>query len=504
MAKTADEIEEAGRAISAANAEKIRAALATLSSLLGDDDGASEPTGTVTEALSVLQLLEAELSSDEKSQAIRAAILEKLGGDRLDPAVYVWIQALYETSVIYEVSKGGGGFDGAELYRCDYTFAEDGTVTLGESTEVEKQTTYVVVNDGDVGESNASDDDAEIVESEIGGDIIPLVERALRSDGTIGVKIIAPGWGSKGYYSEALLRREGPSFFPVGTHMYWDHPKESDQKNHPERSLRDLAAQFTTGAVYEENGSDGPGLYARAKPVSTYAPIIEQIAEGIGTSIRALGRAKEGRVDGRTGKVVESFIPLRAGAPTSVDFVTAAGAGGKVTQLFESARSYTEPMAKTKKGEKPMSGEFDAKVLEEAQRASEAKITELEERLKRADEREMLREAEDIVRRELARAELHDLTRMRLAEGLIRNVPLTESGAVDHDKLTEQIRESVKQEVAYITSLTGGGRIRGMGPGTELGFSEDQVRLAESKLEDGFKRMGLSPEAAKVAAGGRR
>ena len=88
-------------------------------------------------------------------------------------------------------------------------------------------------------------DEGEVLET-LEGDIMDLVERAVADDDTIDVRLISPGWGSSGYYSEELLKRDGAKAWPMGTHMHLDHPSESDQRSRPEGSVRDLAAALAS------------------------------------------------------------------------------------------------------------------------------------------------------------------------------------------------------------------------------------------------------------------
>ena len=82
----------------------------------------------------------------------------------------------------------------------------------------------------------------EAADADIAGDFVALAERAVRNDGVVNLKLIQPGWGSSGYYSQSMLERDGPKAFTRGTHMFWDHPSSTDEAARPERSLRDLAA----------------------------------------------------------------------------------------------------------------------------------------------------------------------------------------------------------------------------------------------------------------------
>lgn len=160
-----------------------------------------------------------------------------------------------------------------------------------------------------------------------------LTEAAAAGEGTI--KVIAPGWGATGYYSERLLESDGPAAWPAGTHMYLDHPGRMDESNRPERSVRDLAGVLTTAAQWESDGAAGPGLYADVEVFEAFRPVLAEAAEHIGVSIRAGGRGRRGEANGRKGLIVEGLIPSPA---NSVDFVTRAGAGGRVLELVESAR----------------------------------------------------------------------------------------------------------------------------------------------------------------------
>lgn len=135
--------------------------------------------------------------------------------------------------------------------------------------------------------------------------------------------------GSSGYYPSETLRRDGPVVFKAGTHVYADHPSMTEAADRPERSIKDLAGRLATDATY-----DGDGLYAEVEVFPHYAPVIEGMADAIGMSIRAFGTAEVSTQEGIRGPVITSLTE-----GISVDFVTAAGAGGKIVALLESARA---------------------------------------------------------------------------------------------------------------------------------------------------------------------
>ena len=333
-------------------------------------------------------------------------------------------------------------------------------------------------------------------------EFVPLRERALRSDGSIQVKVIRPGWGNSGYYSPELLERDGPAVFAEGTKMFWDHPSRSEERDRPERSLRDLAGVLTTKSSYLQEGPDGPGLYAFAKALPAFADSIEALAPHIGVSIRAFGQGKQGEAEGRKGRIIEKIV----GGGHSVDFVTEPGAGGKVLELFEAARPATE--------------EVDMDKLQEAERARDdalAKVTEAErlrdaekDRADRAEGALLIREARDVVAQALARTRLPEVVRTRLVERLAAEPPLVadgdDAGKLDKAKLGEAVKAAIAEEVAYLERATGGGRVRGMGgPSVDpSGEGSEPVREGiGDELAQEFMRGGLSEAAAKHAAAGR-
>jgi hypothetical protein len=161
----------------------------------------------------------------------------------------------------------------------------------------------------------------------------PVAEalKVTEGPGRFLVRLITPGWGSSGYYSQAVLEQAARDrIWPAGTHMYIDHPTESEEWERPERTLRDLAAVLMEDARWD--ASEG-GLVAEAVVFSEWRRPLGEMLEHIGTSIRGYAEAEDGEAEGRKGKV---FTRLTEGV--SVDFVTHAGRGGKVLAILESAR----------------------------------------------------------------------------------------------------------------------------------------------------------------------
>lgn len=136
-------------------------------------------------------------------------------------------------------------------------------------------------------------------------------------------------WGSSAYYPNDILKRDGPNIFKAGLQMFANHPSESESFDRPERNVNDLVGKLTSDAVFEEDG-----LYADVEFYDTFATRISEMHADVGLSVRAQGVTEEGEMAGRYGPIVTSIL-----SAASVDVVTRAGAGGKLTSIIESDRS---------------------------------------------------------------------------------------------------------------------------------------------------------------------
>lgn len=147
--------------------------------------------------------------------------------------------------------------------------------------------------------------------------------------GRMLIQIMSPGVGSSGVYPQSTVEAAaGPRVFPAGTLMYADHPSATETRDRPERSVKDIAGVLTEDARW-----DGTALVAEAQTFQPWRDVLTQpgLAEAIGVSIRATGTVKETDEQGRP--IIAS---LEHGL--SVDFVTQAGRGGAVLEVYESAR----------------------------------------------------------------------------------------------------------------------------------------------------------------------
>lgn len=530
LQQTLVNFEEIGRAISATNATKLRdvvksarAILDQLTSLVADD--ADEET--VSEALRQINLrngihihealkrwelvnigeaakILAQIDSyDSVRSAVSMALRKRAISDMLAAKVNSGEQLGY--SDYYDYEYGSMPYirdmypnDGivvycmaGELYQCDYTVNGDGTVDLGEPTQVE--VSYVPVSDGDITESKNK-------KVELSNEIISLVEKAVKDDNTVQIKLISPGWGSSGYYSAEMLKRDGPKAFPKGLHMYINHPTATQEIDRPERDLNDFAGALISDAEWLEKGPTGPGLYATAAVVSRYKDFIDEAQPYIGTSIRASGRGKEGAAEGKTGVIVDS---LDEGF--SVDYVTYPGRGGEVLPLLEAARKLPIKELQAKETKMPEISEEQLKQFTEAVNSSKALTTQLEAQnteIARMREGLVIRDARDVVVGELAKADLLETTRERLLKSCMRALPMKE-GVLDTDTLRANVKEAITEELTYIEAVTGTttkGKVVGIGNVETKQYTDEEI---EKQLSESFTIMGWSEKASQIAAKGR-
>lgn len=352
-----------------------------------------------------------------------------------------------------------------------------------------------------------------------------LSEKSIQSNGTARIRIIKPGWGSSGYYSELMLERDAAKVYTPGLHMYLDHPTSIEEKGRPERSVKDLAAVIEGNVAYEKNHPDGAGVYADAHVFGPYRGMLKEMAPYIGLSHRAQGKSKAGQAEGRSGSIIESLDKA-----FSVDFVTLPGAGGGLVQMYESWREKPEttqseknnaPIEENKeeimtitltelKETRPEIVEaIKAETLKELKESETVKVSEgeledaqaeilaLKAEIARLKEKTAVGEAAIIATDALKDSKVPNLAKPRILEALVSKAVLKE-GALDTDAFKVVIEETLKTETEFYAKLTESGKVRGMGT-TPSAAADVSKALKESFKED-FIRAGKSPAEAEVMA----
>lgn len=488
----------AGRVVSKKNEHRLRAIMAEVEEILGQlpsaDDETDKPetkaakakVAKTTEAL--IDVAEAVLrqsdSVDGRRELIRQAVKE-FHRDPMKPDgyVYCYVRDLFPEAAVYE-------FEGA-LYQVAYTIDRTqgaAKAIVGQPIQVEVTYSPVAVVATESAQDLAEDFD------------VALVEKAVRADGTVPIKIISPGWGSSGYYPADVLERDGPKVFTEGLKMYANHPTPREEAERPERAIEDIVAVMAEGAKWQANGPEGPGLYTSAKVIDTWRADVEALAETIGVSIRAQGKVRMGEAEGRKGPIVEALVGAK-----SVDFVTDPGRGGKILSLREAATkrqadTKPQPTPNGKEGAMPLT-EAEAKALQESVANLQKEQADLKAENARLQEANTLREATEFVAASLP-ANLPALTRARLLESLPATYQVKD-GVIDKAAFATKVQEAVKAEVDYLAKVTGSGVIKNLGTSFEESRTEPKPEEVTASLAESFKSLGWSDEAAGIAAKGR-
>lgn len=144
--------------------------------------------------------------------------------------------------------------------------------------------------------------------------------------------------------------------------------------------------------------------------------------------------------------------------------------------------------------------EAELKPLREENAASKAETAASKAETARLRETLALRDARDFAKAKLAKIDLPQATKDRLAESLPGQATLKD-GALDEAAFSTVIEAAVKAEGEYLKSVgIGTGRISGMGSAAPAQMSEAET---QAKLVAGFQALGMSESAAKIAAEGR-
>jgi hypothetical protein len=166
----------------------------------------------------------------------------------------------------------------------------------------------------------------------------------IRPDGLIGLHIIRPGIGKgrgRHLYEAEMLQREAAAGRFKGWKMYLDHqsPEAKRAAAGLPRSIRDLAgvvreAWWDPRVPADRAAGHGQGAVVGLARVNRFMrELVEDIPEAIGTSISAQAtNVRPKMIGSQQVWLVEGIRPRG-----SVDFVTDAGAGGKVAALMEHA-----------------------------------------------------------------------------------------------------------------------------------------------------------------------
>lgn len=359
---------------------------------------------------------------------------------------YPWISDIYDDNVVFSADNSEYGST-SQYYRIDYTVDDTGVITLGTPVAVVRKVTYIEPTTALPVESSES----ALFETDLEITSVDLVERAVANDGSVMLKLISPGKGSSGIYSEALLKRDGPKIFTAKTHNLIDHPTAQEERERPEGSIEKIGSVLQEDAQWfdsyvDKKGKDrGAGLYAKAIVKPSFRDDLDALSDTIGVSIRASGQARK---TSNNEVIIESIDRVK-----SVDYVTHAGRGGEVIALTESAKNNVPIVVK----------DTTMAIDETAFLALQESNRKMELELARIRETQALGRAQTVVEAQLrAYPTLLAATRQRLLKTLPTQFTLSEAGTVDETALIETVKQAVTDEMTYLSSM-GVGTPRGLG-----------------------------------------
>jgi len=317
----------------------------------------------------------------------------------------------------------------------------------------------------------------------------PLTE-ATFDKGKAHVVIIKAGFNAdkSRYYPAEVLKRDYGIF--EGMKMYADHPTVEEDKERPERSIKDWVATLSNVTCDEAGTVEGDAAIIEPWLMQKLASLRDkELLSEMGISINAVGSASKATIDN-----VETLSIERLVAGRSVDFVTEPGAGGTVT-MYESDRNHDIDLVELSslKEKRPdlvklIEDAVRAEITKEVKKAmeNEERITELEGQIKTlTEERDgLLTKAQEAetdklkaetranVEKALAEADLPEAAKKRLVDQYA-------------DKTSDEgLTEAIQAEAAYVAAVRESGKVTGLG-----GAKQETAEDAEKALTEAAKRL---------------
>lgn len=268
-------------------------------------------------------------------------------------------------------------------------------------------------------------------------------------------------YNKKRYYPKKTIQEAAPLF--AGLKMYLDHPTEAEEAQKPERSIREWLS-----TIEESWYEDGMALGR----VHIHSPwLLENMADDvfrreIATSINASGRMHIGEINGQQMQIMDSILD-----PKSVDWVTEAGARGRVLQLQESQRlekekqeiSNMKTIKELKEANPALYDSIVAEVTESMKGQNESKIQEAVDKavtkaLEKASEASTKAEKSAAVKTKVTEtvssSKLPEKARARFIENFIR-----ENADIKVEEVDAKLKEAVISEIKYLNEMGAGIKI---------------------------------------------
>lgn len=279
-------------------------------------------------------------------------------------------------------------------------------------------------------------------------------------------------YSKRRHYPKQTIKEAAPLF--SGLKMYIDHPTAAQDREKPERSIRDWVSTIEK-SWYEDGKAMGlikvhdDWLWSKLKEDKVFRA-------QIGISINASGKRHTKVIEGQNMEVIEEIV-----SPKSVDWVTEPGARGRVEYLVESqSRKEDSEMLKTvkleevKKERPDLIESIETELRAKIQAENEVKIQEavkagIAKGLKDHDEKvkEAKTTLEKIRAKVKAIAESSKLPKRAIGTFIERF--MSQNGDMTEDDVEKRVKEAVEAEVKYLT---------------EAGVSGIKVGVASGKTEE--------------------
>ena len=377
-----------------------------------------------------------------------------------------WIVAMFPNKVIVEWMD--------ETFQFDFKVNKKGVVSLGVPKKVEQ---VFQVKESKVIHSSSSIK-TELKEAGIAivkeaknadldvNDFISLKEAHFDSDtGELEVILIEQGtnMGKGRHYPDSAIREAASSF--SGLKMYIDHPTAAEEKAKPERSIKDWASTIV------ESHYDGGKAIAKIAVHDSWLRerLSDSVFRGnIGLSINASGKISYGKVNGKEMQIIEKILMFTRSGPASVDWVTEAGARGRVSRLLKESNTGRKKKMEIQEAtfedverENPgLVKSIIAKVKESIQKSGDVQkkekdLKEAQEENKKLKDEKKLDSQKKIVESALNESKsLPEATKARI-------VSQFESKLFESDvELKEAVAKSIKSELEYVNQFSQKGKIQ--------------------------------------------
>lgn len=248
----------------------------------------------------------------------------------------------------------------------------------------------------------------------------------------LDLQIIRPGWGNSrdnNYYPREMLERDSQVF--KGAKMYeTDHRDDEKSTRTWVSTIQEIKGFTDDGAPVARVAVHDPSFAERVRNLNS-AGLLEKME----CSILANGKARGGyESGGRKGKIVEAITEV-----SSVDWVTKAGAGGKVLNLAESETPpEVEPVQETSTDDEP--------IIEVLQTEAESDIVITERDTQPVETEELMEDAQ--IRAILTASRLPVVSQERLLKNMYRD--------------QSELRTAIANEKDYIKTISGSGKPFGL------------------------------------------